>query len=179
MTKKLRSRKYKCSGSYFRINHARFRWTAPKSNALLETFGTLLKSCNTEREHNEINKDANYKIHPQTSNLTISSSSSQKCEKTLAVENKMIQMKTHNNFSLVYECGECDMRFNGDEKLKCHIETIHDQNSDEIFECNICDAEFLGKEVLKIHNEAYHSSNKSYQCQQCDICEQRQVACSN
>ena len=112
MTKKLRSRKYKCSGSYFRINHARFRWTAPKSNALLETFGTLLKSCNTEREHNEINKDANYKIHPQTSNLTISSSSSQKCEKTLAVENKIKQLNTQNDSSHVHQCQESDMRFN-------------------------------------------------------------------
>ena len=68
----------------------------------------------------------------------------------------------------VFQCHDCERRFDRDEDLQCHRKTDHLMNIDETYKCHICVLEFIGAEIFKLHHDTFHTTNLDIQCQQCE-----------
>ena len=74
----------------------------------------------------------------------------------------------------LHECEECKKSFSTGQALKQHINTIHDDSSNENHKCHSCDKSFSKSEDLKRHTYKYHDGKdlfhkvqNDYKCESC------------
>ena len=76
------------------------------------------------------------------------------------------------NCDLLYEEEEdygesdCDNSYNGQNKLKTQIKTVH--GGIKSYQCSICESQFKSKQGMTNHISAVHEGKKPYKCSSCD-----------
>ena len=136
-----------CRGRFCRIAHSKYRWIPSQSDIL------LIKLKSTNQQSSEPGTNLKYYEHEEESNIEDI-------------------FKRHSNSKhesdQVFQCHDCERRFDRDEDLQCHRKTDHLLNIDETYKCHICESEFIGAEIFKLHHDTFHPTNLDIQCQQCE-----------
>ena len=121
-----------CRGNNCRINHSKHRWTALKSDNLLNRLKISISS-NTKKY--------------------ICTKCDQKCDDE---ENFKIHIARKHDKILKFVCQQCDNNFNREKDYKNHIRNEHRSK----FGCQPCDNTFQNEEDLIRHMEIHHESSK-------------------
>ena len=64
------------------------------------------------------------------------------------------------------KCGTCNSLFNTKQKLKKHIDSVHERKNRN--KCNFCGASFVGKRELNRHEASVHEGKNNFQCNASD-----------
>lgn len=68
---------------------------------------------------------------------------------------------------LKIECPKCDKIFKTNKRLRCHFQTVHEENKP--FLCEICNKRFSARHRLNIHLKIHKDQREeSYQCNYCE-----------
>ena len=124
-----------CKVRFCLINHAKFRWTASKSDLLLDELNMSNEKSSREQCHN--------------------------CGETFGEKEALrVHMETNHHTSVLYKCHQCDETYTNQGELRTHTKCTHRYHDVvEPFPCQACDKTFSHDLDLKNHMEEHHEKS--------------------